>query len=380
MSAHPRSRGENLAGAFNPVSLIGSSPLTRGKRAHCLRLALQPGLIPAHAGKTSDPFKMASAARAHPRSRGENRGRSVRSPLLRGSSPLTRGKPGGLITPTPARRLIPAHAGKTPCRQRCSFQIPAHPRSRGENPPVGRHPGVLEGSSPLTRGKLSDVADVRATERLIPAHAGKTVPDRVIGSGDRAHPRSRGENKPSGALANIAYGSSPLTRGKLTVEVLVAQAVRLIPAHAGKTRTSAPARPSPSAHPRSRGENCARWRTRTRQRGSSPLTRGKRPRGHVLQRPVRLIPAHAGKTSVTVTATVTAWAHPRSRGENEMSERSPSSRRGSSPLTRGKLHLLDLQLNTPRLIPAHAGKTAPDECSHRPAPAHPRSRGENTSP
>ena len=50
-----------------------------------------------------------------------------------------------------------------------------------------------------------------------------------------AHPRSRGENSGLAASSATWNGSSPLTRGKLTVEVLVTKPVRLIPAHAGKT-------------------------------------------------------------------------------------------------------------------------------------------------
>ena len=50
---------------------------------------------------------------------------------------------------------------------------------------------------------------------------------------------------------------------------------------------------------------------------------------------------------------------------------------GSSPLTRGKqAHDLDA-LGQVRLIPAHAGKTAPAHATHTRKPAHPRSRGEN---
>ena len=53
---------------------------------------------------------------------------------------------------------------------------------------------------------------------------------------------------------------------------------------------------------------------------------------------------------------------------------------GSSPLTRGKLHLETPRGDVRRLIPAHAGKTA---CSSRAGvalEAHPRSRGENLTP
>ena len=50
--------------------------------------------------------------------------------------------------------------------------------------------------------------------------------------------------------------------------------------------------------------------------GSSPLTRGKLTRRGRHARTVRLIPAHAGKTVLGADRYASVWAHPRSRGEN----------------------------------------------------------------
>ena len=73
---------------------------------------------------------------------------------------------------------------------------------------------------------------------------------------------------------------------------------------------------------------------------------------------VRLIPAHAGKTWKASRAYCRAWAHPRSRGENEPITVATAPKRGSSPLTRGK-RIERIRNRRPcRLIPAHAGKTA----------------------
>ena len=52
------------------------------------------------------------------------------------------------------------------------------------------------------------------------------------------------------------------------------------------------------------------------ERGSSPLTRGKRLHQDPFVMTVRLIPAHAGKTSTAVSTMTVPGAHPRSRGEN----------------------------------------------------------------
>ena len=75
----------------------GSSPLTRGKRERRTGQRYPPGLIPAHAGKTSTTAPSPSKRTAHPRSRGENVVDAVAGTVCEG--------------------LIPAHAGKTGQRQ-----------------------------------------------------------------------------------------------------------------------------------------------------------------------------------------------------------------------------------------------------------------------
>ena len=156
------------------------------------------------------------------------------------------------------------------------------------------------------------------------------------------------------------------------------QAWRLIPAHAGKTSSTASRRRCRKAHPRSRGENASDATNKFADTGSSPLTRGKRAhRGREGQR-VRLIPAHAGKTLEGVEVQhdgsgsspltrgkrdlikkkgTTIWAHPRSRGENTYAGEDRNLALGSSPLTRGKLDTAEETIEAVRLIPAHAGKT-----------------------
>ena len=111
--AHPRSRGENPTRPPRRTAWRGSSPLTRGKRVS-LPLPLEAlGLIPAHAGKTLMVRPIQSVMGAHPRSRGENPDGGKYTAGRSGSSPLTRGKPPDLKTASIAPGLIPAHAGKT---------------------------------------------------------------------------------------------------------------------------------------------------------------------------------------------------------------------------------------------------------------------------
>ena len=110
--------------------------------------------------------------------------------------------------------LIPAHAGKTLPDSTRSTKGGAHPRSRGENVAYTFNPTTQAGSSPLTRGKLPEDPHDTCVLGLIPAHAGKTRSVASMSTVRPAHPRSRGENGPLPAEGMELDGSSPLTRGK----------------------------------------------------------------------------------------------------------------------------------------------------------------------
>ena len=255
MAAHPRSRGENRSRAPSGPSRTGSSPLTRGKLDVVPEIAAVVRLIPAHAGKTAGLRGVRFRRPAHPRSRGENQAFDPTANGEDGSSPLTRGKPDRCDHRPRHRGLIPAHAGKTSLVIALSGCRRAHPRSRGENRSCAPSPPTASGSSPLTRGKRRGGAPPGCPPRLIPAHAGKTLPEAWLGGQAAAHPRSRGENSTSSLRLVPWWGSSPLTRGKPRQSRLVAD--------------------REVAHPRSRGENQANDAGVCHDSGSSPLTRGK---------------------------------------------------------------------------------------------------------
>ena len=257
------------------------------------------GLIPAHAGKTGSASPSRSQGWAHPRSRGENSDPAYGRALSMGSSPLTRGKQRGRRRRAGWFGLIPAHAGKTQVAQAIGVRPRAHPRSRGENRLQGHPARPLPGSSPLTRGKHEPLVYERRRSGLIPAHAGKTCLACTERSGAGAHPRSRGENVRFAAVPWAFVGSSPLTRGKLDRRGGFKGLAGLIPAHAGKTGSTRGGRVPMRAHPRSRGENSSSPSWRVVLRGSSPLTRGKRGCVPDLAPGDGLIPAHAGKTTST---------------------------------------------------------------------------------
>ena len=94
------------------------------------------------------------------------------------------------------------------------------------------------GSSPRVRGKPRRAHGRRAGGRLIPACAGKTRPVPARQVRGRAHPRVCGENSLAAQDSERAWGSSPRVRGKLIEVERSTGDIGLIPACAGKTRST----------------------------------------------------------------------------------------------------------------------------------------------
>ena len=227
------------------------------------------------------------------------------------------------------------------------------------------------------RGKLDCCLFQADAVRLIPAHAGKTCACSSTRRGKRAHPRACGENRESDGSVDVGDGSSPRMRGKHRRSASRRHPLRLIPAHAGKTLRPSDGAYCSRAHPRACGENNGLGADKKREYGSSPRMRGKREKPVRTTKNDRLIPAHAGKTFETGSRHLGSWAHPRACGEN-IPTRSPARPAGgSSPRMRGKQHLRIRDRVPDGLIPAHAGKTGSFEAGRWWWGAHPRACGEN---
>src|SRR5690606_34290438 len=88
------------------------------------------------------------------------------------------------------------------------------------------------------------------------------------------------------------------------------------------------------------------------------------------------IPACAGSTYLVVTVGVTAWDHPRVRGEYSTMPTRISSSTGPSPRARGVLGGRGGGGLEPGTIPACAGSTDAGNSPHQHHRDHPRMRGE----
>ena len=188
-----------------------------------------------------------------------------------------------------------------------------------------------------------------------------------------------GENSNRQRVLFFAAGSSPRVRGKRIVGKTGFFLGRLIPACAGKTSVSEKCGSCAAAHPRVCGENVA-WSSRAMMpSGSSPRVRGKPISTYRDLYNARLIPACAGKTQQRSSIWTTRTAHPRVCGENRQSPSWMDAAWGSSPRVRGKRAWWPRPSNHRRLIPACAGKTFPQRAEARSQWAHPRVCGENNN-
>ena len=172
-------------------------------------------------------------------------------------------------------------------------------------------------------------------------------------------------------------GSSPRGRGKLGACKPRPRSIRLIPARAGKTALSVQSSKFNSAHPRAGGENRYSPGPSLVGPGSSPRGRGKHGPGEYLSVNDRLIPARAGKTALSPGSPQRPAAHPRAGGENFTFGIGSQVIAGSSPRGRGKPWAACTVSADGRLIPARAGKTILLTERKVSAWAHPRAGGEN---
>ena len=264
-----------------------------------LRVAVARRIIPARAGPTLFPAW------------------SCRH--LAGSSPLVRGQRRFRLVGHAQGRIIPARAGPTPSAPwwpRCRAD---HPRSCGANVYPSVYGSGLYGSSPLVRGQPRSGYCRDSSVRIIPARAGPTFRIVRLGLGATDHPRSCGANGMVPVPRITSYGSSPLVRGQ-------------------HERVRA-ARRETADHPRSCGANATGSPDYTEGDGSSPLVRGQRRGAGLHGNLIRIIPARAGPTASSVPARTTTPDHPRSCGANGRVLDYVIYHAGSSPLVRGQLRL-----------------------------------------
>ena len=130
--------------------------------------------------------------------------------------------------------ITPAHAGKSPPKPIGHCHRQDHPRTCGEKLVqllrLFREPG----SPPHMRGKENHDDRKGNAEGITPAHAGKRSWFVVLPLSCRDHPRTCGEKAIVFVVVGIVQGSPPHMRGKVTPILLIKRRSGITPAHAGK--------------------------------------------------------------------------------------------------------------------------------------------------
>ena len=354
MAVHPRGRGERGVPGSRRGSAPGSSPRTRGTRGKdstCLALAR---FIPADAGNAREGTRPGGSSAVHPRGRGERLGTNERC--------------------NHQRRFIPADAGNA---RHCACKytpVPVHPRGRGERSTLSSTIDTDCGSSPRTRGTLTDKSTAKKGIRFIPADAGNAEMSFTASVTGSVHPRGRGERIGSRLIHPIKHGSSPRTRGTRSLCASDSGTGRFIPADAGNAIYGSAYKPGDSVHPRGRGERSLADCAKSSPCGSSPRTRRTRMDRMCAMYLHRFIPADAGNAH---RRTHTPWyvaVHPRGRGERVPRHPMVTWICGSSPRTRGTPGNPTSFLALRRFIPADAGNAPSGRTQYHASAVHPRGR------
>ena len=238
---------------------------------------------------------------------------------------------------TSSERITPAHAGKSRMLLVFFLKKRDHPRACGEKSSGVVPPALPAGSPPRMRGKAS-TSRIRAFRKL-------------------DHPRACGEKAIIKNSAVVYIGSPPRMRGKAFIRSLYLRLCRITPAHAGKRCIYSIAYIARQDHPRACGEKIFAYIPVPGQLGSPPRMRGK---ANLLRRRVSttgITPAHAGKRTKKRKAPTRAWDHPRACGEKLFAGGITLCFCGSPPRMRGKAAVIATLSAIPGITPAHAGKS-----------------------
>ena len=312
---HPRMCGEKMPNTYTAFMGEGSPPHVRGKGPRPGKPGPGKWITPACAGKRKPTLLPPACVWDHPRMCGEKP--QGFAPELRrwGSPPHMRGKDAERFRMVSEPGITPAHAGKSPLAIVTPCSEWDHPRTCGEKAGAVRSSRKEVGSPPHMRGKVPAAYFSGKGYRITPAHAGKSnnVLLRIIVQRD--HPRTCGE-KGSLVFGWFApLGSPPHMRGKGALSPLASFLARITPAHAGKRVPPIHGPSGPGDHPRTCGEKTQHLVMQRNGSGSPPHMRGKGRRFNAVCRWSRITPAHAGKRAVHPELRPMIWDHPRTCGE-----------------------------------------------------------------
>ena len=213
------------------------------------------------------------------------------------------------------------------------------------------------GSPPPMRGKEVHLVVDDRRRGITPAHAGKRRFSSGCTRGIEDHPRPCGEKLLEPIYVGLGSGSPPPMRGKDSYSATLAAGTRITPAHAGKSSASMSSASAQGDHPRPCGEKFIVTSHYQPRSGSPPPMRGKVIL--LFQSPLscRITPAHAGKSLSKRRSCIKRKDHPRPCGEKQADYEKLDADEGSPPPMRGKGRRGVCELSNAWITPAHAGKS-----------------------
>ena len=186
----------------------------RGKALILVKRWCFYGITPAHAGKRSGVCLSALPCGDHPRTCGEKETEPGTGWCRLGSPPHMRGKVDTYFFFVPARRITPAHAGKSEKNSVIVWPLWDHPRTCGEKQVPRMERPRSKGSPPHMRGKGQSAQQGGKQTRITPAHAGKRLRNLQSAVWTWDHPRTCGEKMLFAVFTLPWLGSPPHMRGK----------------------------------------------------------------------------------------------------------------------------------------------------------------------
>ena len=223
---------------------------------------------------------------------------------------------------------------------------------------------------PRARGEPVEPGALHARARFIPALAGTTA---APSPGPSVHPRARGDH-PCPARDRARRRDHPRARGEHCHGTVRDEEGGPSPRSRGTPPRTTPGTFGPS--PRSRGTPPAGGPLS--RCPDHPRARGEHPWAPTSLARSRFIPALAGNTRTGRTRrSAVGSVHPRARGEHLFRAQRSVRADGSSPRSRGTLHLGEPRGIGRRFIPALAGNTLERIIDAPCKTVHPRARGEH---
>ena len=252
---HPRLCGEKVMLEPWHMPTWGSPPPMRGKGSSCFADFAFAGITPAYAGKS--------------------KAKIMKARLMIGSPPPMRGKDFFVVQPCTADGITPAYAGKSFAYAEAFPVAEDHPRLCGEKFSVHAFSFSSMGSPPPMRGKDLSAGQLRRTQRITPAYAGKSAQITSLSRFLWDHPRLCGEKLDHQSQLKCMAGSPPPMRGKGQRRSASESLQGITPAYAGKSGHRSTTNFRRRDHPRLCGEKPKMRVLQMKVTGSPPPMRGK---------------------------------------------------------------------------------------------------------